>query len=189
MAVMCSVATINPALNYSFWGGFLFFFCFSIFSFENKFITKPLGYAHTTSFFQRARSPPLQFKHMVRVCISTGSQLVACESARHFETKSWHNLWINFDWYDRYNFANYNRILELGKNFARVCGREAGWRAGGSTSRGSWVVFLLVTSLSESGGEPFETLVQTISGCGTSRLDVLLWESMLADIRWLLFLC
>lgn len=34
------------------------------------------------------------------------------------------------------------------------------------------MVFLLVTSLSESGGEPFETLVQTISGCGTSRLDV-----------------
>ena len=32
---------------------------------------------------------------------------------------------------------------------------------------------LLVASLSESGGEPFETLVQTISGCGTSRLDVL----------------
>lgn len=37
---------------------------------------------------------------------------------------------------------------------------------------GPGVVCLLVTSLSESGGEPFETLVQTISGCGTSRLDV-----------------
>lgn len=126
---------------------------------------------------------------MVGVWISTGSQLVACESARHFETKSWHNLWINFDWYDRYNFANYNRILELGKNFARVCGREAGWRAGGSTSRGSWVVILLVTSLSESGGEPFETLVQTISGCGTSGLNVLLWESMLVIALGLLHLC
>lgn len=51
------------------------------------------------------------------------------------------------------------------------------------------MVFLLVTSLSESGGEPFETLVQTISGCGTSRLDVLLWESMLVITLGLLHLC
>jgi hypothetical protein len=37
-------------------------------------------------------------------------------------------------------------------------------------------IVLLVASLSESGGEPFETLVETISGCGTGRLDVL-WEA------------
>lgn len=46
-----------------------------------------------------------------------------------------------------------------------------------------------MTSLSESGGEPFETLVQTISGCGTSGLDVLLREAVLVITLGLLHPC
>jgi hypothetical protein len=32
---------------------------------------------------------------------------------------------------------------------------------------------LVVTSLAERGGQPFETLVQTVTGCSAGRLDVL----------------
>lgn len=47
-------------------------------------------------------------------------------------------------------------------------------RTGLATLRGCLRRFrLLVTGLAKSGGEPLETLVETIARCGAGRLDVL----------------
>ena len=96
----------------------------------------------------------------------------------------------------RINFANYNRKTSY---FFFLC--LAGWiwvRGGETGSRRSWLPWaifvgsgragtigkkrhlspcnfsLLVAGLAEGGGEPLETLVQTVTGSGAGGLDVLL---------------
>jgi hypothetical protein len=39
--------------------------------------------------------------------------------------------------------------------------------------RPTWVGSLVVASLAERVAQPFETLIQTVTGCGASGLDVL----------------
>jgi hypothetical protein len=48
----------------------------------------------------------------------------------------------------------------------------------GWSLRPTWMGSLVVASLAERVAQPFETLIQTITGCGASGLDVL--EAVLA---------